>query len=353
MKVSLCTIAYNEEKNLPDLLGDMKRQDYPHPEIEVILVDSMSTDHTRQIMMDFYKETSDFAGVKVIENRGGNQASGWNQAIMAAAGEVIIRVDSHAAIPEDFVRKNIEILDRGEDVAGGPRPNIVSNPTPWKNTLLLAESSMFGSSIASYRREGKASYVKSVFHGAYRRKVFEDVGGFNEALGRTEDNELHCRIRQRGYKICFDPSIHSYQHVRSCFRDMLYQKYSNGYWIGLTSGVCPKCLSLYHFVPFGFVCGIIGSGILAAKNYKFPAKLLWGAYGAAASLMALLSVKNVKKHVSQIALPGLFFMLHVSYGVGTLAGLIKMPFWRKKHGHSVSAEEVKAVLNARREGKRK
>ena len=58
MKVSLCTIAYNEEKNLPDLLGDMKRQDYPHTEIEVVLVDSMSTDHTRQIMMDFYKNGS-------------------------------------------------------------------------------------------------------------------------------------------------------------------------------------------------------------------------------------------------------------------------------------------------------
>lgn len=44
----------------------------------------------------------------------------------------------------------------------------------------------------------------------------------------------------------------------------------------LTAGVCPKCLSLYHFVPFGFVCAIIGSGILALRKHKLPAKLLWG-----------------------------------------------------------------------------
>ena len=41
---------------------------------------------------------------------------------------------------------------------------------------------------------------------------------------------------------------------------MMKQKYANGYWIGLTSGVCPKCLSLYHFVPFAFVSAIIASG---------------------------------------------------------------------------------------------
>ena len=33
-------------------------------------------------------------------------------------------------------------------VVGGVRPNIVDEETPWKDTLLLAESSMFGSSIA-------------------------------------------------------------------------------------------------------------------------------------------------------------------------------------------------------------
>lgn len=348
MKVSLCTTAYNEEECLPSLLRDISNQDYAHEQIEIILVDSMSEDRTREIMTDFQKKCQDFLAVKIVENPKGNQASGWNQAIMAASGDVIIRVDSHAAIPRDFVRQNVTVLEGGEAVCGGPRPNMVLERTPWRDTLLIAESSMFGSSIASYRREGGRKYVSSVFHGAYRREVFETVGGFNEALGRTEDNELHYRIRQAGYKICFVPKIHSSQHVRSSFRKMLVQKYGNGYWIGLTAGVCPGCLSLYHFVPFGFVCSILGTTALAAKGHRFPAKLLWGSYGAAAGAMSLLSLKRVKKHISQALLPFLFFGLHMSYGIGTLVGVVKLPFWRKKHGKSVSAEEVRAVLSVKR-----
>ena len=65
--------------------------------------------------------------------------------------EVIIKVDAHAEIPKDFVSKNIAVLESGEDICGGQRPAILDESTPWKETLLLAENSMFGSGIAPYR----------------------------------------------------------------------------------------------------------------------------------------------------------------------------------------------------------
>ncbi len=329
MNISLCVIAYNEEKVLPELFKDIEAQDYPHEKIEVVLVNSASTDATKIVMEEFAQTHPDFLNVQVVENPRKGQAAGWNKAIASSKEEVIIRVDAHASIPSDFVSANAAVLESGEDVSGGPRPNIIDEKTPWKETLLLAESSMFGSSIAPYRQKSGKTYVNSMFHGAYRRKVFEDVGVFNEDLGRTEDNEMHYRIRQGGYKLCYDPSITSYQHTRSSLKKMIKQKYGNGYWIGLTTGVCPKCLSLYHFVPFAFVCGIIGTSILAAFKKTFLAKLMWGAYGGLAVVMSALSVKNVKKHWTQLTLPFLFLILHVSYGVGTLIGLVKMPFWRK------------------------
>ena len=78
------------------------------------------------------------------------------------------------------MRKNVKCIEEGEYVSGGPRPSIAEDDTPWKHTLLLAEKSMFGSSIASYRRSHKKKYVKSIFHGAYRKEVFEKAGLFNE-----------------------------------------------------------------------------------------------------------------------------------------------------------------------------
>ena len=353
MNVSLCIIAYNEEKALPALLEDVKRQDYPHEKMEIVLVNSMSRDGTEACMEAFKEQARDFARVQVLLNRGRSQASGWNTAIKAASGDVIVRVDAHASIPADFVRQNVAVLESGEMVCGGPRPAITPDDEPWKKTLLLAENSMFGSSIAPYRNEGNGGkkYVRSLFHGAYRREVFEDVGGFNEYLGRTEDNELHYRIRKAGYKICYCPDIHSCQHSRSSLRRMVRQKYGNGYWIGLTAGVCPECLSLYHFVPFGFVCGILVTTALALKKHTALAKLMWGAYGALCGVMSLFAVKHEKKHISQLLLPVLFPILHISYGVGTLAGLIRMPAWRKTHQTCPSVLEVKRVLLKKKAGK--
>ena len=50
MLVSVCTIARNEEEYLPHLLEDITKQDYPAEQIEVVMVDSSSTDGTRRIM---------------------------------------------------------------------------------------------------------------------------------------------------------------------------------------------------------------------------------------------------------------------------------------------------------------
>ena len=214
----------------------------------------------------------------------------------------------------------------------------------WSRTLLLAEESMFGSSASSFRRKGRRAYVKSFFHGAYRREVFERAGGFREDLGRTEDNELHYRLRQCGYRLCMSPDIVSYQYIRPTLRKMCRQKYGNGYWIGLTVGVCPGCLSLYHFVPGAFVCGIILTTVLALSGFPWLTVLMWGAYWLLAAAMALLAVRGEAKNGFQILLPGLFFLLHISYGAGTVLGMLRMPFWRRGHKKCGSVERVKEQM---------
>lgn len=330
MIISVCVVAYNEQKVLPDLLECIKSQDYPHNQMEVVLIDSCSEDNTKKIMEKFREENKDFVNVQVLDNPRKIQAAGWNVAIKNYKGDAILRVDAHAAIPKEFVRKNAEVLESGEYVSGGVRPNMVDESTPWKETLLLAEQSMFGSSIAPYRRSEKKTYVKSVFHGAYKREVFDKVGLFNEQLGRTEDNEINYRIRAAGYKICYSPDIVSYQHTRNSLKAMLKQKYGNGYWVALTLKACPKCLSIYHFVPLCFVLGIIGTSVLAAFGFPFFAYLMWGMYWLVAVGMALVSVKGEKKTWCQFALPFLFFLLHISYGIGSFVGIIKLPFWKYK-----------------------
>ena len=56
MLVSVCTIARNEEEYHQHLLEDITKQDYPAEQIEVVMVDSSSTDGTRRIMERFAEE---------------------------------------------------------------------------------------------------------------------------------------------------------------------------------------------------------------------------------------------------------------------------------------------------------
>ena len=334
MTVSLCVVAYNEERFLPNLLDDLKKQTYPHEFTEIVLIDGISSDNTKQIMLDFAKSNESFYSVQVIDNAQRIQAAGWNIAIANAKSDVIIRIDAHTHIPADFTAKNMVLQERGEYVTGGVRPCLIDNPTPWKETLLEVENSMFGSSVSKGRKNTKSGYVKSMFHAAYRREVFEKAGVFNTNLLRTEDNEMHYRIREVGYQLYCDPDIVSYQYARSSFKKMIKQKYGNGYWIGLTLGICPGCISLFHLVPFAFVLGILATTVLLAFSFWHLSALMWCAYLLFVFTGTMCTIINKKANRWTFLMPLLFLIMHVSYGVGTIIGLTKIPAMKKKLGNN-------------------
>lgn len=330
MTVSLCVVAYNEEQFLPNLLRDLESQTYPHDLTEIVLIDGMSSDQTKQIMNDFAEKSTSFYSVQVLDNPDRVQAAGWNVAIANAKSDVIIRIDAHTHIPAEFTAKNMALQEKGEYVTGGVRPCLIDSPTPWKQTLLEVENSMFGSSISKGRKSTTTSYVKSMFHAAYRKEVFDKAGCFNPKLLRTEDNEMHYRIREAGYRLYCDPDIVSYQYARSDFKKMVKQKYGNGYWIGLTLGICSGCISLFHLVPLAFVLGIIFTTILALFSYWHLAVAMWIAYALFVLMGTVCTIINKKANRWTFLMPVLFLVMHISYGVGTAVGILKIPFLRNK-----------------------
>ena len=324
--VTFGVIAYNEQLYLPDLLNDLTKQTYDKGLIEVILVDGDSHDNTWGIMEAFQHEhKSDYMDIKLLRNHMRVQPAGWNIVIQNSTAEVLLRIDAHARLPVNFIENNVKCINSGEYVCGGPRENIIDENTAWKNMLLDAEQSMFGAGIASYRKKSTVrKYVKSLFHGCYRREVLNNVGLFNENLIRTEDNEFHYRIRKAGYNICYDPCIKSYYQTRNTLKGMIKQKYKNGLWIGKTIHSCPKCISIFHLVPFAFVCAGIVSTILLLLGIIWPALLLWCLYGIANILMTIMAVIQTKRRsLFCIFLPFVFLLLHVGYGIGTIIGIVQ------------------------------
>lgn len=329
MTISIGIVALNEENYLSSLLKSIEAQTYPHENIEILLIDSGSEDSTKRIMEDFKRKSEHFKNIQVLNNPKKKQAAGWNIAIQNFSCQVLVRIDAHSEIPKDFIEKNVRLMETGESITGGLRPCKIVNENAWTKTLLQAENSMFGSSVNACRRSKEKQYVKTMFHAAYRREVFDKTGGFNETLGRTEDNELHWRMRKAGYRFCFDPDIISYQYARSGLRRMIKQKYENGYWIGFTAGICPECLSIFYFVPFLFVMTLFISAFCLIFGLKCLLTGVLIAYGTVAILMSLLSIFQNQITGFCVLMPILFFLLHFSYGIGTLVGIIKIFFTKK------------------------
>ena len=331
MNVTFIIVAYNAEKFLNNSLKSLLNQDYNLKKVEVLLVDSKSTDKTKKIMLDFKKNNeAKFKRVLVLNNNNKTLPYGWNVALKEATGEVIVRVDAHTTSPKEYITNNVKEISNGENIVGGKCISITQNNSKKEKLLLIAEESIFGAGVADFRRKENREYVSTLAFAMYRKKVFEEVGLYNVNLSRTEDNEMHYRMKKAGYKFLLSPTIRTYRYARSSFKDMVKQKYGNGKWIGITMYYCPKCFLLYHFVPLLFVLAIIVSTFIALLNYPIFLLLLTGLYTIFNIVnITIISVKN-KFHIEYLLLPLIFFVLHISYGIGTIAGLLKGPTYKWK-----------------------
>ena len=95
-------------------------------------------------------------------------------------------------------------------------------------------------------------------------------------------------------------------------------------------GICIKCFSVYHFIPFCFVLALIIGGILAVGGIGWPLVTLVILYSLVNILMSVASIVNEKKkHLSYLLLPFIFVSLHISYGIGTIIGLLRCHFGEK------------------------
>ena len=325
LRVSFVVIALNAEATLDALFDCLKKRTYQHNLIEVVLVDGNSQDATKEKMISFRDAENDFKRIIVLDNPKKTLPCGWNVALDAVEGDAVLRVDAHTTFPPEFIELNVSDLNKGENICGGKVISIPAKKDRWSITLNEAENSMFGGSFAAFRHADSAQYVSTAAFAIYRKEVFDKVGRYNEVLTRTEDNEMHYRMKQAGYKFYYDPQIVSYRKTRATLGKLLKQKYLNGYWIGRTLGVEHRCFSLYHFVPFAFVLVIVFTAILAICGVLWPALVLWAVYGCANIAMTMMAAIACKeRNVLFVCLPVLFLLLHIWYGVGTIVGVILM-----------------------------
>ena len=190
-KLSVIVPAYNEEDTIAEILTRISQVDLPL-EIETIVVDDCSTDHTRQIL-------EGMTGVRCVYNdrnlgKGGAVRKGFE----AASGEIVIIQDADLEYyPSDYARMIDPILRGETEVVLGVRLDPVNDirkrkPIYWlswlgNKTITLLTNVLYGNNAMEYEGCYKAFTKHLVDAVDLRSNGFE------------LDNELVCKIMRRGY----------------------------------------------------------------------------------------------------------------------------------------------------------
>lgn len=325
----ICPI-YNEEKYIGTCIESILAQDYPKDDLEVIFADGMSTDRTRAIVVEY---AAKYPFIQLIDNPKRIVPPALNAAIDASHGDIIMRLDAHASYEPNYFTAIAAALDKyGADNAGSVCKTDVLNKTPKALAIREVLSHPLGVGNSAFRTgiDGVRE-VDTVPFGCWRRSVFSRFGKYDERLVRNQDIELNKRIKAGGGKIVIIPDTHCTYYARETFSKLAKNNYGNGKWNILTVYYTHqlKSLSLRHFIPLIFVMSLLLPAIVGF--FWHP---MW--WLGAASLIAytlVVSVISAKiaitKHLSFTYLLASFFVLHLSYGWGSLMGLLKLPFIKR------------------------
>ena len=159
------------------------------------------------------------------------------------------------------------------------------------------------------------------------------MGGYDERLIRNHDMELSKRLLRNGGKIYLTPMARCTYYARETFRAMAKNNFNNGKWNLKTVYITRtfSSLSLRHFIPMLF----LGSWTLPL----LLSLITWNPWWSLASFGVLIAYTGVLTAVSWRARNGKnkvlmvllgFKLLHFSYGLGSLIGLLSLPFTSRK-----------------------
>lgn len=221
--VSLIIPTYNEETTILQKLDNVRNLNYPKEKLEVVLIDSASTDDTVEIARKFQEHNTDLHLRLMVENKRKGKANALNQAFSCCTGEIVVISDADSLIEKDSL---IQIVSNFADPVVGAATG--------RQVLLNASQSIATNIERGYRdiyeviRVGESQLDSTpIFHGelsAFRRNLIEDIASDSVA----DDTELAIKIRRKGYRAIYDSDAKFYEYAPPTLKARIKQKQRRG-----------------------------------------------------------------------------------------------------------------------------
>lgn len=326
----------NEENYISACLDSILSNDFPKDRLEIIVLDGMSSDRTRSLVLDYCKR---HPFIKLIENGAKTVPAGLNRGIQEAAGDILVRMDAHSEYPPTYIRDCVALLEStGAGNAGGRFVAVPNGQGIWARPIARVTSHPFGVGNSAFRTSDKAGFVDTVPYGAFRRSIFAEVGDFDPRLTRNQDNELNARIRRAGYKIAFDPRIQIYYKNQANLSGLCHQAFFTGMWNVFTLWLLPHSFQWRRFVPAIFAIYLVllpfsvFFPVLATAFCTAPFLAYW-------AIAVFVSMSHDSALAENVRTMVTFFVYHATYGLGTVFGGFNLVTgrWRRYLGRPLKS----------------
>lgn len=317
-RVSVVLPIRNEVDFIEQNLKQILDQDYPPDRLDVIVADGMSNDGTRQIL----DRLTQHPRISMIDNPERIVPTGLNTAIRHARGDLIVRVDGHVVVENDFITQSVQTLLRHPKAwaCGGPIVHIARSPTG--RAIAAAMSHRLGVGNATHRDPTFEGYGEGTAFPAMYRWVFDKIGFYDEALVRNQDDEFYFRLRQAGGKFYITPTIRYKYYVREKFSQLYRQYYQYSFWRLPVIRKHKQPTTMRQMIPSLFYLAMLAAllgGILLSNWWlavSLPALYL--------GVVFAVGVAKIPELGANVALrmPLAIITMHAAYAIGMLYGAV-------------------------------
>jgi succinoglycan biosynthesis protein ExoA len=314
--VTVVMPARNEEQAIGAALDSVLGQTYRA--LQFVVIDGGSTDGTRSIIEE--RQTQD-PRIEIVTNPLPSISVSLNRGLAAARGRWLVRVDAHSTVPPTYVADLVARLREGTWAGvGGIKPGV--GVTPAGRAIAAAMSSRFGVGNSKYHYATTELEVDHLPFGAYPVDLLREVGGWDESLVANEDYELDYRLRERGGRLLLDPRVVIAWQCRQSVPDLYRQYVRYGKGKADVALLHPASLSARHVVAPALVAWLT-LATLRARRHPGQAALMVSPYVVGVAVATRQTRRVLEDDADWVHLPGAFTAMHVGWGYGFWAGMVR------------------------------
>lgn len=295
--------------------------------IKVYVVDGMSDDGTRAIVQQLQNR---YSSLFLIDNKLQLTPYAFNLGIEAGGQADFIQiVGARHILSENYIFQCIKKLTNDPKTwcIGGKIINEFVNETG--AIIAKVMGTTLGMGIGNFRTLEQSAYTDTVTSPMYPYWVIEKIGLFDEELIRNQDDDYNFRVSQAGGAIFFNAEISLKYYVRGDFKGLWRQFFQYGYWKVYVNRKHKSVTTLRQIAPPLFVLYLIIFLLNISSVQFLLLNIPFIVYCIAVAYISL-KLKQSNRSLSWLGFLSTFPIIHLSYGLGYLKGILEFLFLNKK-----------------------